>query len=72
MIFQGDKTTIIKLLQGKHVPFLAIVHSVIHGWTKLVVQILNSLCFTTKIEALLAFVTIIMFIPLSKHWSNQN
>jgi hypothetical protein len=56
MIFQSAKTTITKLLQGKHAPFLTIVHYVIHIWTKLVVQILNSLCFTTKIEALLAFV----------------
>jgi hypothetical protein len=56
MIFQGVKTTITKLLQGKHAPFLTIVHCVIHRWTKLVMQILNPLCFTMKIEALLAFV----------------
>lgn len=43
-------------LKGKHAPFLTIVHCIIHIWTKLLVQILNSLCFTTKIEALLAFV----------------
>jgi hypothetical protein len=48
MIFQGAKTTITKLLQAKHATFLTMVHCVIHGWTKLVVQILNSLCFTTK------------------------